>query len=118
MKVQRGVRRRLVAAGENCKAELRNQHTGGNLMRRIFYVLAAVLAACSVSHATEIHRVVTGLDANDRSTTLFDNVEPLHAGASGIPSYNIWRNDSNPVGFSFTEDLGLKQKSLAASSLC
>ena len=59
------------------------------MIRAIFYVLAAVLATCSVCHASEIHRVVTGLDANDRSTTLFDNVEPLHAGASGIPSYNI-----------------------------
>jgi mannose-6-phosphate isomerase-like protein (cupin superfamily) len=82
------------------------------VIRAIFYVLAAVLATCSVCHASEIHRVVSGLDANDRSTTLFDNVEPLHAGASGIPSYNIWRSDSYPVGFSFTEDLGLKQKGL------
>ena len=28
------------------------------------------------------------------------------------PVYNIWRTDSYPVGFSFTEDLGLKQKGL------
>jgi mannose-6-phosphate isomerase-like protein (cupin superfamily) len=82
------------------------------VIRRTFYVFAAILAACSISHATEIHRVVTGLAANDRSTTLFDAVEALHAGASGIPSYNIWRTDSYPPGFSFTDDLGLKQKGL------
>jgi mannose-6-phosphate isomerase-like protein (cupin superfamily) len=82
------------------------------VIRRTFFVFAAILAACSISQATEIHRVVTGLDGNDRSTTLFDAVEALHAGASGIPSYNIWRTDTYPTGFSFTEDLGLKQKGL------
>jgi hypothetical protein len=76
-----------VAAGENCQAASTNStHWEKTVIRAIFYVLAAVLATCSVCHASEIHRVVSGLDANDRSTTLFDNVEPLHAGASGIPS--------------------------------
>jgi mannose-6-phosphate isomerase-like protein (cupin superfamily) len=66
------------------------------MIRTAFCALAAIVAACSASHATEIHRVVTGLDANDRSTALFDSVETLRAGASGLPSMNLWITDSYP----------------------
>jgi mannose-6-phosphate isomerase-like protein (cupin superfamily) len=70
------------------------------MFRKAITVIAGILATCAVSHATEIHRVVTGLDANDRSTALFDSVEPLHAGASGLPAVNLWITDSYPLGFS------------------
>jgi mannose-6-phosphate isomerase-like protein (cupin superfamily) len=79
------------------------------MIRGALYAIAATLAACGVSHASEIHRVVTGLDANDRSTTLVDNVETLRSGASGIPSFNIWMTDSAPPGLSFKEDMGLRK---------
>jgi len=57
------------------------------------------LAAATPSRASEIHRVVTGLDAQDRSTTLFDSTETLTAGASGLPSKTLWITDSYPPGF-------------------
>jgi mannose-6-phosphate isomerase-like protein (cupin superfamily) len=79
------------------------------MIRGILFALAATLAACGVSHASEIHRVVTGLDANDRSTTLVDNVETLRSGASGIPSFNLWITDSAPPSLSFKEDMGLRK---------
>ncbi len=85
------------------------------MIRTTFCSLAALIAACAVSQASEIHRVVTGLDANDRSTTLFDSVETLRAGASGIPSYNVWMTDSAPPGFSFKEDVALRKIGLTPS---
>jgi len=78
------------------------------MISRIFWTLAAILTACSMSHATEIHRVVTGLDANDRSTTLFDSTETLNAGASGLPAKNLWITDSYPPGFS-KEDAAVRK---------
>ncbi len=70
------------------------------MIRGIFFTLAAILVTCTVGHATEVRRVVTGLDANDRSTTLFDSVQTLRAGASGLPAMNLWITDSSPPGFS------------------
>jgi mannose-6-phosphate isomerase-like protein (cupin superfamily) len=79
------------------------------MIRQIFCALAAILAANSASYASEIHRVVTTLDANDRSTTLIDNVETLRSGASGIPSFNLWITDSSPASLSFKEDTGQRK---------
>jgi hypothetical protein len=51
-------------------------------------------------NASDIHRVVTTLDANNKSTTLIDSVMPLAVGKSGNPGAILWITDSNPAGFS------------------
>jgi mannose-6-phosphate isomerase-like protein (cupin superfamily) len=66
----------------------------------IFWSLAVILAACSASSASDIHRVVTGLDANNKSTTLFDSRVTLEVGKSGNPGAVLWITDSYPLGFS------------------
>jgi naringenin degradation protein FdeH len=66
----------------------------------IFGSLAVILAACSASSASDIHRVVTGLDANNKSTTLFDSRVTLEVGKSGNPGAVLWITDSYPLGFS------------------
>jgi len=60
---------------------------------------------CSAASASDIHRVVTTLDANNKSTTLIDSVMPLEVGKSGNPGAILWITDSNPAGFS-QEDTG------------
>jgi hypothetical protein len=35
------------------------------MFRKAISAIASILATCAESHATDIHRVVTGLDAND-----------------------------------------------------
>jgi len=60
---------------------------------------------CSAASASEIHRVVTTLDANNKSTTLIDSVMPLEVGKSGNPGAILWITDSNPARFS-QEDTG------------
>jgi mannose-6-phosphate isomerase-like protein (cupin superfamily) len=67
------------------------------MIRRIFWSLAAILAMCSVSSASDIRRVVTGLDANDKSTTLFDSRVTLEG---RNPAAVLWITDSYPLGFS------------------
>jgi mannose-6-phosphate isomerase-like protein (cupin superfamily) len=61
--------------------------------------LTFAAAAATASQASEIHRVVTGIDADNRSTALFDSTETLTAGASGLPSKTLWITDSYPPGF-------------------
>jgi mannose-6-phosphate isomerase-like protein (cupin superfamily) len=61
---------------------------------------AVVLAACSLSYASDIHRVVTGLDADNKSTTLFDGSLPLNVGKSGAAGAILWITNSSPPGFS------------------
>jgi mannose-6-phosphate isomerase-like protein (cupin superfamily) len=68
--------------------------------RTLCCALAALVAAHTAGHATEVRRVVTGLDANDRSTALFDSTDTLIAGASGLPSKNLWITDSYPPSLS------------------
>ncbi len=58
----------------------------------------------SIASASEIRRVVTTLDANDRSTTLIDGRVTLNVSASGNKSANLWLTNSSPPGFSFTDD--------------
>ena len=69
-------------------------------LHTIFWSLAVILAACSASSASDIHRVVTGLDANNKSTTLFDSRVTLEVGKSGNPGAVLWITDSYPLGFS------------------
>src|SRR5215813_14315948 len=54
--------------------------------------------------ASDIRRVVTGLDANNKAIVLFDSRVPLTTGPYGIASLNLWITDSYPAGFSFKDD--------------
>jgi mannose-6-phosphate isomerase-like protein (cupin superfamily) len=70
------------------------------MLCKTFLSLAAVVVACSTGNASEIHRVVTGLDASNKSTTLFDSNMTLEVGKSGNAGAVLWITDSFPLGFS------------------
>ena len=76
---------------------------------KIFWPLAIALMICSAAQASEIRRVVTTLDANNRSTTLIDRVETLTVAKSGNAGVLLWTTDSLPPGFSFNADAGQKE---------
>lgn len=67
--------------------------------------IALILSIGSSAGASEIHRVVTTLDANNRSTTLVDGQVTLNRSGSGNTSANLWLTNSSPAGFSFAEDV-------------
>jgi len=56
----------------------------------------ALLIAGSAASATDIRRVVTGLDANNKAIVLFDSRLSLSAGGSGNPATNLWITASSP----------------------
>jgi mannose-6-phosphate isomerase-like protein (cupin superfamily) len=66
--------------------------------------LAALLLACSTAAASDIRRVVVGLDANNKSVVMFDSQMPLKPGEYGLNSTNLWVTNSYPLGFSFKDD--------------
>ncbi|MGA7482518.1 MAG: cupin domain-containing protein [Bradyrhizobium sp.] len=75
------------------------------MFRTIQTLAVAALVACSAAaNASEIRRVVTGLDANDRAVILFDSRVPLRAGPFGLQATNLWVTNSYPLGFSFKDD--------------
>lgn len=67
--------------------------------------IALTASTCLAANASEVHRVVTTLDANNKSTTLFDSNVPLEVGKSGNPGAVLWITDTSPAGFS-QEDTG------------
>jgi mannose-6-phosphate isomerase-like protein (cupin superfamily) len=79
------------------------------MLRPVLCAIVALASLATASHASEIHRVVTGLDADNRSTAEFDSVLPLRSGASGLPSAVLWITDSAPPRFSFAEDNALRK---------
>lgn len=79
------------------------------MRQQIFYSIAILLAICSGTQASEIHRVVTTLDANNRSTTLVDRVETLSVSKSGNAGELLWTTNSSPAGFSFNADTAQKE---------
>lgn len=74
------------------------------MLQKILGAMAIMLTMGSSAGASEIRRVVTTIDANDRSTTLADGQVTLAASGSGNTSANLWLTNSSPAGFSFTED--------------
>jgi hypothetical protein len=71
---------------------------------RTIYSLAPILLAGSTAVASDIRRVVVGLDANNKSVVMFDNQMPLKPGEYGLNSTNLWVTNSYPLGFSFKDD--------------
>jgi mannose-6-phosphate isomerase-like protein (cupin superfamily) len=64
----------------------------------------ATLLLCQATEASDIRRVVTGLDADNKAVVLFDSRMPLQAGPLGLQATNLWVTNSYPLGFSFKED--------------
>jgi mannose-6-phosphate isomerase-like protein (cupin superfamily) len=74
------------------------------MIRKTICALAAILLGGSTAGASEIRRVVTGLDANDKSVVMFDSRMPLQSGPYGLQAANLWVTNSFPLGFSFKDD--------------
>ena len=74
------------------------------MFRRTICLLVAMLFACSTADASDIRRVVTGLDANNKAVLMFDSRMPLQAGPLGLQATNLWVTNSYPLGFSFKDD--------------
>jgi hypothetical protein len=66
--------------------------------------LGAMLLVSSGAGASDIRRVVTGLDANNKSVVMFDNRMPLQSGPLGLSATNLWVTNTYPLGFSFKDD--------------
>ncbi len=64
----------------------------------------AILLVCSQAHASDIRRVVTGLDANNKSTAMLDSRVTLKQVQPALGLANLWVTDTYPVGFSFKGD--------------
>src|ERR1700722_18018964 len=74
------------------------------MLRRTIQSLAAWLLICSATEASEIRRVVTGLDGDNKSVVMFDSRLPLQSGPYGLQSTNLWITNTYPLGFSFKDD--------------
>jgi mannose-6-phosphate isomerase-like protein (cupin superfamily) len=74
------------------------------MIRKTILPVATMLLIASPASASEIRRVVTGLDANDKSVVMFDSQIPLKSGPYGLNSTNLWVTNSYPLGFSFKDD--------------
>jgi hypothetical protein len=74
------------------------------IFRTIQTLAVTAFLTGSVAQASDIRRVVTGLDAGNKSVVMFDSRLPLQAGPYGLQSTNLWVTDSYPVGFSFKDD--------------
>src|SRR5882724_13257401 len=72
--------------------------------RNTIGLAAAILLACSPAPASDIRRVVTGIDANNKSIALFDSRMTLAPGPYGLNSTNLWVTNTYPLGFSFKDD--------------
>jgi mannose-6-phosphate isomerase-like protein (cupin superfamily) len=78
------------------------------MVRKAFLSLLIVMLAGANSTASEIRRVVTGLDDSGKAVALFDSSLALKPGKSGLPAVNLWITDSTPAGFSFKDDSAAK----------
>jgi mannose-6-phosphate isomerase-like protein (cupin superfamily) len=74
------------------------------MIRKTILSVAAILFMASPASASDIRRVVTGLDANNRSVVMFDSQMPLKTGPYGLNSTNLWVTNTYPLGFSFKDD--------------
>src|SRR5579872_7219544 len=75
------------------------------MMIRTFLSLAVIaILTGTAANASDIRRVVTGLDADNKAVVLFDSRLPLQAGPYGLQSTNLWVTGSYPLSFSFKDD--------------
>ena len=74
------------------------------MFRTIQMLALASLLMGSAAKASDIRRVVTGLDADNKAVVMFDSRVPLQGGPLGLRATNLWVTDSYPIGFSFKDD--------------
>ena len=83
------------------------------MLRKTFCSLVAILLTCSTAAASDIRRVVTGLDADNKASTLFDSRLTLKPGPYGIAAINLWITDSYPPTLAFKDDPATKPISIS-----
>ncbi len=74
------------------------------MFRKILMLTVATLLTGSPASASDIRRVVTGLDADNKSVVMFDSPMPLKPGPLGLHATNLWVTNTYPLGFSFKDD--------------
>ncbi len=74
------------------------------MLKMTFWSAAVLALTCSTAMASDIRRIVTGLDANDKAVVLFDSRLPLAPRTYGVASTVMWITDSSPPRLSFTKD--------------
>jgi mannose-6-phosphate isomerase-like protein (cupin superfamily) len=70
------------------------------MIRRVVWLIAAILIVGSSAAASDIRRVVTGLDERNHAVVLFDSRIPLKQDSPVISSTNFWITDSTPPSLS------------------
>jgi mannose-6-phosphate isomerase-like protein (cupin superfamily) len=70
------------------------------MIGRIFCSIAAIVIAASSAAASDVRRVVTGLDENNHAVVLFDSNIPIKQDSPVIASTNFWITDSTPPSMS------------------
>ena len=73
------------------------------MLKMTFWLAAALAPACATAMASDIRRVVTGLDADNKAVVLFDGRLPLAPGPYGLAATNLWITDSYPPALSSTK---------------
>jgi mannose-6-phosphate isomerase-like protein (cupin superfamily) len=66
------------------------------MIRRVFWSIAAIVIVGSSAAASDIRRIVTGLDERNHAVVLFDSRMPLKQDSPVISSTNFWITDSTP----------------------
>ncbi len=74
------------------------------VVRKFLSLAVTTLLVGSAANASDIRRVVTGLDVDNKAVVLFDSRLPLQAGPYGLQATNLWVTSSYPLGFSFKDD--------------
>jgi naringenin degradation protein FdeH len=74
------------------------------ISRTILTFAVATLLTGSAASASDIRRVVTGLDTDNKSVVMFDSRMPLKPGPLGLHATNLWVTNTYPLGFSFKDD--------------
>ena len=72
------------------------------MISRIFCAIAAIFIAGSAA-ASDVRRVVTGLDARNHAVVLFDSSIPLKQDSPVLSSTNFWITDSTPPSLSMQD---------------
>ena len=70
------------------------------MIRRVFWSIAAISIVGSSAAASDIRRVVTGLDERNHAVVLFDSHISLKQDSPVISSTNFWITDSTPPSLS------------------
>ena len=73
-------------------------------------VALGAVAMAAQAEEKEIHRVVTALDANNKSTALFNSMVPLKIGGAGEGAATVWVTQKAPADFSWNGDRSGERK--------